>query len=280
MCLAGCRTKKNPTNPQDAMGFIEFNQRGNYNMSKELIPNQKQIVSGISKAFNKMESAKKGSVYSVSELSEKLNSAKELVPFGHWETCLKGNSELPFERHQASKFMQIASNKTLVLEFFNDENSINSLTKAISDATPEQWEKVEPIKKEEELAELAKLAVVELPKAKKDDVIDGVFVEVKKPVPVVEIEPEFDEIEELRDLLDEQHSANKALQDDNDSLLKTFESNEPLTIALEELKKSNAMNRILNERINGLMNEKNEAIRNAKMWKGQFERLEKKLKAA
>ena len=280
MCLAGCRTKKNPTNPQDAMGFIEFNQRGNYNMSKELIPNQKQIVSGISKAFNKMESAKKGYVYSVIELGEKLNSAKELVPFGHWEKWLNDSSELSFGRIQASKFMQIASNKTLVLEFFNDENSINSLTKAISDATPEQWEKVEQIKKEEELAELAKLAVVELPKAKKDDVIDGVFVEVKKPVPVVEIEPEFDEIEELRDLLDEQHSANKALQDDNDSLLKTFESNEPLTIALEELKKSNAMNRILNERINGLMNEKNEAIRNAKMWKGQFERLEKKLKAA
>ena len=280
MCLAGCRTKKNPTNPQDAMGFIEFNQRGNYNMSKELIPNQKQIVSGISKAFNKMESAKKGYVYSVIELGEKLNSAKEIVPFGHWEKWLNDSSELSFGRIQASKFMQIASNKTLVLEFFNDENSINSLTKAISDATPEQWEKVEQIKKEEELAELAKLAVVELPKAKKDDVIDGVFVEVKKPAPVVEIEPEFDEIEELRDLLDEQHSANKALQDDNDSMLKTFESNEPLTIALEELKKSNAMNRILNERINGLMNEKNEAIRNAKMWKGQFERLEKKLKAA
>jgi hypothetical protein len=176
--------------------------------------------------------------------------------------------------------MQIAENKTLVLEYFNNENSINSLTKAISDATPEQWEKVEQLKKEEELAELAKLAVVEPPKAKKDDVIDGVFVEVKKPAPIVEIEPEFDEIEELRDLLDEQHSANKALQDDNDSLLKIHEGNEPLAIAMEELKKSNAMNRILNERINGLMNEKNEAIRNAKMWKGQFERLEKKLKAA
>ena len=250
-------------------------------MSKELIPNQKQIVSGISKAFNKMESAKKGYVYSVIELGEKLNSAKQIVPYGKWQNWIaEHNSELCFGAIQASKFMQIASNKTLVLEFFNDENSINSLTKAISDATPEQWEKVEQIKKEEELAELAKLAVVELPKAKKDDVIDGVFVEVKKPAPVVEIEPEFDEIEELRDLLDEQHSANKALQDDNDSLLKTFESNEPLTIALEELKKSNAMNRILNERINGLMNEKNEAIRNAKMWKGQFERLEKKLKAA
>ena len=282
------RTKKNPNDPQDAMGFIEFNQRGNYNMSKELIPNQKQIVSGISKAFNKMESAKKGYVYSVIELGEKLNLAKELVPHGGWEKFLNANSELAFGIAQAQKFMKVANNKALVLEFFDDEQSVDSLTRAIANVTPEQIAQVEQLKKDEAdriaLAEANKAlaeAKAAIDNAKKqDDVIDGVFVEVKKPVPVVEIEPEFDEIEELRDLLDEQHSANKALQDDNDSLLKTFESNEPLTIALEELKKSNAMNRILNERINGLMNEKNEAIRNAKMWKGQFERLEKKLKAA
>ena len=282
------RTKKNPNDPQDAMGFIEFNQRGNYNMSKELIPNQKQIVSGISKAFNKMESAKKGYVYSVIELGEKLNLAKELVPHGGWEKFLNANSELAFGIAQAQKFMKVANNKALVLEFFDDEQSVDSLTRAIANVTPEQLAQVEQLKKEESdriaLAETNKAladAKAAIDNAKKqDDVIDGVFVEVKKPAPVVEIEPEFDEIEELRDLLDEQHSANKALQDDNDSLLKTFESNEPLTIALEELKKSNAMNRILNERINGLMNEKNEAIRNAKMWKGQFERLEKKLKAA
>ena len=270
------------------MGFIEFNQRGNYNMSKELIPNQKQIVSGISKAFNKMESAKKGYVYSVIELGEKLNLAKELVPHGGWEKFLNANSELAFGIAQAQKFMKVANNKALVLEFFDDEQSVDSLTRAIANVTPEQIAQVEQLKKDEAdriaLAEANKAlaeAKAAIDNAKKqDDVIDGVFVEVKKPAPVVEIEPEFDEIEELRDLLDEQHSANKALQDDNDSLLKTFESNEPLTIALEELKKSNAMNRILNERINGLMNEKNEAIRNAKMWKGQFERLEKKLKAA
>jgi hypothetical protein len=162
------------------------------------------------------------------------------------------------------------------------------LTRAIANVTPDQLAQVEQLKKEEAdrvaLAEANKAlaeAKAAIDNAKKqNDVIDGVFVEVKKPAPIVEIEPEFDEIEELRDLLDEQHSANKALQDDNDSLLKIHEGNEPLAIAMEELKKSNAMNRILNERINGLMNEKNEAIRNAKMWKGQFERLEKKLKAA
>ena len=259
-------------------------------MSKELIPNQKQIVLGITKAFNKMENAKKGYVYSVIELGERLNEAKEIVPFGQWETWLNDNSELSFGRVQASKFMKIARNKIMVLEFFNNEDSVNNLTQAITDATPEQIVAVDRIKKEEAdriaLAEANKAlaeAKAAIDNAKKqDDVIDGVFEEVKQPAPVVEILPEdeFYEIDELRDLLDEQHSANKALQDDNDSLLKIHEANEPLIVAMEELKKSNAMNRILNERINGLMNEKNEAIRNAKMWKGQFERLEKSLKAA
>ena len=259
-------------------------------MSKELVvANEKQIVAGIAKAISKMESAKKGYVNSVIELGETLIQAKIKAGHGGWNLFLNRNSELRFgSTEQARKIMLIAENKAIVLEFFNNENSINGLTNAINEATPEQIAQVEQLKKEEAdriaLAEANKAlaeAKAAIDNAKKqDDVIDGVFVEVKKPAPVVEIEPEFDEIEELRDLLDEQHSANKALQDDNDSLLKTFESNEPLTIALEELKKSNAMNRILNERINGLMNEKNEAIRNAKMWKGQFERLEKKLKAA
>ena len=254
------------------MGFTELNQRGNYNMSKELIPNQKQIVSGISKAFNKMESAKKGYVYSVIELGEKLNFAKEIVPFGHWEKWLNDSSELSFGRIQASKFMQIASNKTLVLEFFNDENSINSLTKAISDATPEQWEKVEQLQKEEELAKLAKLAVVD---AKKDDVIDGEFVEVKKPAPVPapQIEEEFTEVEELQGLLHEQHSVAKALQEDNDSLVKIFESSDQITQALKELHIAKEINRGLEGRINGFMVETRELKKAVNYWKSRCKKL-------
>ena len=63
-------------------------------MSKDLIPNQKLIVSGITKAFNKMENAKKGYVYSVIELGEKLNSAKQIIPHGEWQNWIaKHNSE-------------------------------------------------------------------------------------------------------------------------------------------------------------------------------------------
>lgn len=203
------------------------------------------------------------------------------------ETELKG---LISVRH-ADKLIKCYENKILIsLVSDNEPLTINAMIKIIAEADPEQIAQVEQLKKEEAdriaLAETNKAladAKAAIDNAKKqDDVIDGVFEEVKKPTPVVEILPEdeFDEIDELRDLLDEQHSANKALQDDNDSLLKIHEANEPLIVAMEELKKSNALNRILNERINGLMNEKNEAIRNAKMWKGKCERLEKSLKAA
>ena len=56
---------------------------------------------------------------SVIALGERLLEAKEKVPFGQWEEWLNDNSELSFGRIQASKFMLIARNKTLVLEYFN-----------------------------------------------------------------------------------------------------------------------------------------------------------------
>ncbi len=275
------RTKENPTNPQDAMGFIEFNQRGNYNMSKELIPNQKQIVSGIAKAFNKMENAKKGYVYSVIELGEKLNLAKELVPFGHWEKWLKANSEFVFDSRQAQKFMLIANNKALVLEFFDDEQSINSLTKAIANVTPEQIAQVEQLKKEEAdriaLAEANK-AKAALDNAKKqDDVIDGEFVEVKKPAPVINERPVEDPLDILQETIDMLEADNAILQTEMASIVKVLDANDQLTAALAEVKKYQELARVLKESLNGSMNSENAAKRQAKMWKAKYEKLAKEV---
>lgn len=254
-------------------------------MSKELIPNQKQIVSGISKAFNKMENAKKGYVYSVIELGEKLNLAKEIVPFGHWEKWLKANSEFVFDNRQAQKFMQIASNKTLVLEYFNDENSINSLTKAISDATPEQWEKVEQLKKDE----ADRLALAEANKAlaeakaaidnakKQDDVIDGVFVEVKKPEPAIVERPIEDPLDILQETIDMLEADNAILQTEMASIVKVLDANDQLTAALAEVKKFQELARVLKESLNGSMNSENAAKRQAKMWKAKYEKLAKEV---
>ena len=66
-------------------------------MSKEIvIANEKQIVSGISKAINKMDSAKKGYVNSVIELGEILIQAKIKAGHGNWNSFLNRNSELRF----------------------------------------------------------------------------------------------------------------------------------------------------------------------------------------
>ena len=256
-------------------------------MSKDLIPNQKLIVSGITKAFNKMENAKKGYVYSVIELGEKLNSAKQIIPHGEWQNWIaKHNSELCFGAIQASKFMQIANNKSLVLEFFDDEQSINGLTKAISDATPEQIAQVEQIKKDqadkaalaEATAALAETARI-LKAAQEDEVIEGVFEEVKAPVVEPEIierpvEDPFDVLQETIEMLE---TDNTALQAEVESMVKVFESNDQLTTALAEVKKFQELARVLKESLNGSMNSENAAKRQAKMWKAKYEKLAKEV---
>ena len=146
------------------------------------------------------------------------------------------------------------------------------MIKIIAEADHKQLAQVEQLKKEEELAKLAKLAVVE---AKKDDVIDGVFEEVKKPVPVPapQIEEEFTEVEELQGLLHEQHSVAKALQEDNDSLVKIFESSDQITQALKELHIAKEINRGLEGRINGFMVETRELKKAVTYWKSRCKKL-------
>ena len=263
-------------------------------MSKDLIPNQKLIVSGITKAFNKMENAKKGYVYSVIELGEKLNSAKQIIPHGEWQNWIaKHNSELCFGAIQASKFMQIANNKSLVLEFFDDEQSINGLTKAISDATPEQIAQVEQIKKDAErkrqdeaykehkiLAAKRELDIAQKEaEAQEDEVIEGVFEEVKAPIVEPEIierpvEDPFDVLQETIEMLE---TDNTALQTEIESMVKVFESNDQLTTALAEVKKFQELARVLKESLNGSMNSENAAKRQAKMWKAKYEKLAKEV---
>lgn len=93
------------------------------------------------------------------------------------------------------------------------------------------------------------------------------------PVPAGMVQIEQDRLDELRANLQE------AL-DDNNSLGRVFESNDPLAAALEEARRYREMNRVLESRIAGLMNEKNMAIRSAKSWQAKFLKLEKQLVAA
>lgn len=120
-----------------------------------------------------------------------------------------------------------------------------------------------------ELAKKVAQGEVSLPAAVEQ--ITGKRPGAKKPEP----EPDDDfgpSDEEIR-------AAQKEEADELASLRRIGESDDQIAAALAEAKRFRELNRVLESRINGLLNEKNEAIRQAKMWQRKFERLEK-LKAA
>ncbi|HEY8159302.1 MAG TPA: hypothetical protein VIF10_11430 [Methylobacter sp.] len=96
-----------------------------------------------------------------------------------------------------------------------------------------------------------------------------------KPAPVIEQEYEESREEQLSGTADEQHSTVTAFDADNEVMLKSFESD---SASIDEVKKLTELNRLLNERINELVDERDEAINSAKHWKEQFLKLEAELK--
>ncbi|MFI3154520.1 MAG: hypothetical protein QX199_00040 [Methylococcaceae bacterium] len=106
-------------------------------------------------------------------------------------------------------------------------------------------------------------------------------VELKpEPVPVIEQEHEASRKVQLNGIIEEQQGAIKALEANNNAMLKVFESDDRVSASIEEVKKLTELNRVLNERIIGLTNEKNEALKAAKYWEDQFLKLETKLNKA
>ena len=98
-----------------------------------------------------------------------------------------------------------------------------------------------------------------------------------EPVPVIEQESEENHEAQLNSIIDEPQAAIKTLEADNKAMLKVFESDDRLFVTLEEVKALTEQNRGLTERINELMNEKNEALKAADYWKDQFMTLEEEL---
>ncbi len=78
---------------------------------------------------------------------------------------------------------------------------------------------------------------------------------------------------------EEIRAAEKEEAEELASLRRIGDSDDRIAAALAEAKRYRELNRVLESRVNGLLNEKNEAIRAAKSWQRKFERLEK-VKAA
>ena len=95
-----------------------------------------------------------------------------------------------------------------------------------------------------------------------------------EPVPAVEQEPEDSHENQLSNIIVEQQGAIDALEADNNAMLKVFESDDRVSASIEEVKKLTELNRVLNGRINGLMDEKEAAIKTANYWKDKFLKLE------
>lgn len=83
------------------------------------------------------------------------------------------------------------------------------------------------------------------------------------------------ENEKLKAWGNENAQTAKELLEENNSMVAVFDQDERLSASVAECKKLREMNRVLEERIRGLMNEKNEAIRAAKSWQRKAEQLMK-----
>jgi len=75
---------------------------------------------------------------------------------------------------------------------------------------------------------------------------------------------------------DEIRASELALQADQEAMYKLLESDEPLKVAHEEIKKLNHLNAQLEVRLHGLMNEKNEAVKMVKKLQKENDKLKGK----
>ena len=223
-------------------------------MSKEIaLPNEKAIVARLNKPFKVMKSSHYVYVKSVIGMGKQLIIEKKNVPHGDWERVVKASSEDAFGADQAARIMRVAANEDAVMMYFSNDTSILQLCKHIAEMSPEQIAQVEQIKKDqadkaalaEATAALAETARI-LKAAQEDEVIEGVFEEVKAPVVELEIverpvEDPFDVLQETIEMLE---TDNTALQTEIESMVKVFESNDQLTTALAEVKKFQELARV------------------------------------
>lgn len=83
------------------------------------------------------------------------------------------------------------------------------------------------------------------------------------------------EVADLKGRLADMADANQALLDDNDLMRKTFEADDQLAAAMTQVQHLDGLNRVLQGRVNGLMNEKAEFQRRYKAAKRDLEKLQK-----
>lgn len=179
---------------------------------------------------------------------ELLIKAKDGMKHGEWLPWLAANVEV--SERQSQKYIAVAKNWTAITSksALGADLTLNGALDALAKSRPKpERPKSEPAS--------------DLPPAKPvADLPEEIADEPKEP-----------ELVALRSAHSELIQQAEETQADLDSLILVVESDDKLVAALAEAKRYREMNRILEERIRGLQNEKNEAIRQAKMWQRKYE---------
>ena len=98
------------------------------------------------------------------------------------------------------------------------------------------------------------------------------------PAPDDSAPPAQSEIEELKDFCTEQGQNLKATLAENESMSKVFDADDKVSAAMAEVTRLVALNAVLESRIVGLTNEKNEAIKFLKNWQRRAQKAEAALR--
>lgn len=193
---------------------------------------------------------------------EHLIKAKAAMNHGEWLPWLAANVEVG--ERQARRYMAVADNWSAIsakTDFKSDltlSSALDALAKHKVDLPEKPAPKYEsdsylPVKSDPQ------------PEPQKP----------AKPVAPVEVEKLQTQLEKAHERLAEMSTQQQEMHEELTFLQKVEDAGDKLAEALAEVKRLQAEVRILKERINGLMNEKNEAIRAAKMWQRRCEKAEK-----
>jgi hypothetical protein len=266
---------------------------------KYLSAGEKNLISKMNRLWESAICDAQNSMKKLILLGDILIVEKEKKQHGEWEKRLDSAAEsngknepavrfsndikLKFGMRQAQKVMQIAKNKALALQLCEIENlSINELTKAISEATPEQIEQARQIETQRRIESEKPMPEKPITQKKQPEIIDGQFTEAPKkqsqPTEISQpekLDPKDEKITRLQEYVHELETVNRAVTDDNQSMVDIFDAHDQLSKAVKEITEKNRIIAGLELRLHGIQQEKNEAIRSAKYWKLRAEKLEK-----
>lgn len=200
---------------------------------------------------------------------EHLLKAKAALKHGEWLPWLAANVEVT--ERQAQRYMKVAENWTAIAAKYDAASYLTI------DGALKELAKPKPAAPKYDAA--SDLPTVSEPKSAEPADLPAADTKPPKAVKPAEVEKIQAELESANDTIKELVSQQEPLQEEVEFLRKMDGAGDKEKAAAAEVVKLQAQVRVLNERVRGLMNEKNEAVRAAKMWQRKYETLAKQVTA-